>query len=152
MANNISGDLQNLNHSFEPFSNKLKGKAPSNSQNESSQTSGIVNNVEKNIAINEAAKVEAAKIKEAKQQSKDEASKIEEAVATISEFMSLPIRSVNFTQDDGTDKTVIKVFDSENKELIKQFPSEEVLEIAQKIVDLRQDVDNKAGILLDESI
>lgn len=152
MANNISGDLQNLNHSFEPLNNNLKGKAPSNSQNESSQTSGIVNNVEKNIAINEAAKIEAAKIKEAKQQSKDEASKIEEAVATISEFMSLPIRSVNFTQDDGTDKTVIKVFDSENKELIKQFPSEEVLEIAQKIVDLRQDVDNKAGILLDESI
>lgn len=147
MANNISGDLQSINQSFDPFNSKLKASEPSVSQENKSQMQTEALNRSKNIANNEAAKVE-----QVKEQSQEEAAKIEAAVATISEFMSLPIRSVNFTQDDGTDKTIIKVFDSENKELIKQFPSEEVLEIAQKIVDLRQDVDNKAGILLDESI
>ena len=77
---------------------------------------------------------------------------IEEAIETITEFMSLPIRSVNFKQDDGSDRTVIKVFDADTKELIKQFPSDEVLAIAQRIVELRQDVDRKTGILLDEKV
>ncbi|WP_448546794.1 flagellar protein FlaG [Thalassotalea fusca] len=80
------------------------------------------------------------------------ASEIEDAIETITEFMSLPLRSVNFKQDDGSDKTIIKVFDADTKELIKQFPSDEVLEIAQRIVELRQDVDRKTGILLDEKV
>lgn len=74
------------------------------------------------------------------------------AMQTISEFISMPVRTVNFTQDDGSEKTVIKIFDSESNELIKQFPSEEVLMIAQRIVELQQDISQKTGILLDESI
>jgi len=81
-----------------------------------------------------------------------EAEKVSEAMKTIAEFINMPVRTVNFTQDDGSEKTVIKIFDSENKELIKQFPSEEILSIAQKIVALREDVSKKTGILLDESI
>lgn len=82
----------------------------------------------------------------------EEASKVSNAMKTISEFINMPIRTVNFTQDDGSEKTVIKIFDSESNELIKQFPSEEILSIAQKIVELREDVSKKTGILLDESI
>ncbi|XPF93792.1 flagellar protein FlaG [Colwellia sp. RE-S-Sl-9] len=82
----------------------------------------------------------------------EEASIVSDAMKTISEFINMPIRTVNFTQDDGSDKTVIKIFDSENNELIKQFPSEEILSIAQRIVELREDVSKKTGILLDESI
>ncbi|WP_076419621.1 flagellar protein FlaG [Colwellia sp. UCD-KL20] len=82
----------------------------------------------------------------------DEANMVSDAMKTISEFINMPIRTVNFTQDDGSEKTVIKIFDSENNELIKQFPSEEILSIAQKIVELREDVSKKTGILLDESI
>lgn len=77
---------------------------------------------------------------------------LEDAVEVIADFMNLSIKNVNFAKDDGSDKTVIKVFDSESKELIKQFPSEEVLEIAQRIVELRQDVGKKTGILLDEKV
>lgn len=82
----------------------------------------------------------------------EEATLVADAMKTISEFISMPIRTVNFTQDDGSEKTVIKIFDSENNELIKQFPSEEILSIAQRIVELREDVSKKTGILLDESI
>lgn len=91
-------------------------------------------------------------VEESKKDIVEEASKVSDAMKTISEFINMPIRTVNFTQDDGSEKTVIKIFDSENNELIKQFPSEEILSIAQKIVELREDVSKKTGILLDESI
>ena len=50
------------------------------------------------------------------------------------------------------EKTVIKIFDSESNELIRQFPSEEILSIAQRIIDLQHDISQKTGILLDENI
>jgi flagellar protein FlaG len=77
---------------------------------------------------------------------------IDEALELISDFMQLSSRNINFQQDEASDKTVIKFFDSDSKELIKQFPSEEVLEIAQKIVALRQDVGEKTGIFLEEKV
>ncbi|SEK49739.1 Uncharacterized conserved protein, FlaG/YvyC family [Colwellia chukchiensis] len=77
---------------------------------------------------------------------------LDEALEVIADFMQLSSRNINFQQDDVSDKTVIKFFDTESKELIKQFPSEEVLEIAQKIIALRQDVGEKTGIFLEEKV
>lgn len=92
------------------------------------------------------------KEQEAQQANENVPKDVEEAVEIIAEFMNLPLKNVNFAQDDNSEKTVIKVFDSESKELIKQFPSEEVLEIAGKILALRQDVGEKTGIFLDEKV
>lgn len=97
------------------------------------------------------------KIKEhekvAENQNKEDTDKgLNEAIAVVSEFINQPPRNVNFTKDDDSGKTVIKVFDNESKELIKQFPSEELISIAQKIQALHQEVGEKAGILLDKRI
>ena len=85
-------------------------------------------------------------------ESLDQSVNVSDAMKTISEFINMPVRTVNFTQDDGSEKTVIKIFDSESNDLIKQFPSEEILSIAQRIIDLQQDISQKTGILLDENI
>ncbi len=77
---------------------------------------------------------------------------IEEAIEVIADFMQLSTQNVNFYKDETSDKTVIKVFDGESKDLIKQFPSEEFLDIANKILELRQDIGLKTGILLDEQV
>lgn len=77
---------------------------------------------------------------------------LEKALEVIESFMNLPRKNVNFAQHESSDKTIIKVFDAESQELIRQFPSEEALEIAQKIVELREDVGRKTGILLDEKV
>lgn len=98
-----------------------------------------------NTALKKAQDVEAKKIEQ-------EVEKLEEAYAEISEFMSLYNRNVNFSTDEQSEKTVIKVFDSDSQELIKQFPSEDLIELAQKIKQLRQDVDLKSGIFLDEKV
>jgi flagellar protein FlaG len=100
--------------------------------------------------LNEDKKAEDKKAEEKK--ALDQSVNVSDAMKTISEFINMPVRTVNFTQDDGSEKTVIKIFDSESNELIKQFPSEEILSIAQRIIDLQQDISQKTGILLDESI
>ena len=66
--------------------------------------------------------------------------------------MNQPPRNINFTRDNDSGKTVIKVFDIESQELIKQFPSEELISIAQKIQALHQEVGEKSGILLDKTV
>jgi flagellar protein FlaG len=102
-------------------------------------------------------KVKVNNLERLKAQDKDNAQakevlNLEGAIETIADFMQSPVHSINFQQDESTDKTIIKVFDVESNELIKQFPSEEVIEIAQKIIALRQDVGMKTGILLDEKV
>lgn len=84
--------------------------------------------------------------------SKESASELEEAIEVVADFMQLSTQNVNFQKDETSDKTIIKVFDTESKDLIKQFPSEEVIDIANKILALRQDIGMKTGILLDEQV
>jgi flagellar protein FlaG len=79
-------------------------------------------------------------------------SEIDEAIDVIADFMKVTTQNVNFYKDETSDKTVIKVYDGESKDLIKQFPSEEFLDIANKILALRQDIGLKTGILLDEQV
>lgn len=82
----------------------------------------------------------------------ENALELEEAVQVFTDFMQLSTQNVNFHKDETSEKTVIKVFDSESNDLIKQFPSEEVIDIAHKILELRQDIGLKTGILLDEQV
>jgi flagellar protein FlaG len=83
---------------------------------------------------------------------KENALELEDAVQVFTDFMQLSTKNVNFHKDETSEKTVIKVFDSESNDLIKQFPSEEVIDIAHKILELRQDIGLKTGILLDEQV
>lgn len=89
---------------------------------------------------------------ESKKNTKDSASELEEAIEVVADFMQLSTQNVNFQKDETSDKTIIKVFDTESQDLIKQFPSEEVIDIAHKILALRQDIGMKTGILLDEQV
>ncbi|XQW85814.1 flagellar protein FlaG [Thalassotalea piscium] len=99
-----------------------------------------------NVALRNLQKGEAEKTEE------EAVAEIEQAFEEISGFMNLYNRNVNFSMDEKSEKTVIKVFDSDSKELIKQFPSEDLVKLAQKIKELRQDVDLKSGIFLDEKV
>lgn len=158
MSINFSGNNPiNINDDLNQFNSKVKSSPDLAIEKDKDLKEPIVNEVEINIKkIAELQKIniqEEQGVEEKKGQTlTEEANLVSEAMATISEFINMPIRTVNFTQDDGSEKTVIKIYDSENNELIKQFPSEEILSIAQKIVELREDVSKKTGILLDESI
>lgn len=94
-------------------------------------------------------------IQQAQRSNTEEKSKeqsLEEAVSLVQDYLDKNQRGVNFSLDDSTEKTVIKVMDTKNQELVKQFPSEELLRIANKIKELEQELSNKVGIFLDSEV
>jgi flagellar protein FlaG len=55
---------------------------------------------------------------------------IEKALQQIQAYLNDSRRQLAFEQDASTDRTIIKVIDPASGEVIRQFPSEEVLKIA----------------------
>jgi len=58
---------------------------------------------------------------------------LESAVKAVQEFTRPMSGNLEFSLDDQTGKTIIKVVDTETNELIRQIPSEEMLEIARAL-------------------
>lgn len=73
---------------------------------------------------------EIAATKEAQATNRDQ---LDEAVKAVNDFVNAINNSLEFSIDDDTGITVVKVVDVETKEIIKQFPSEEVLSIAKAL-------------------
>lgn len=68
---------------------------------------------------------------------------LDEAVKAVNDFVNSVNNSLSFSVDDDTGKTVVKVIDTATKEVIKQFPSEEMMAIAKAL-------DNIKGLLVQQ--
>jgi flagellar protein FlaG len=62
---------------------------------------------------------------------------LNKAVKAVNDFVSTVNSSLKFSVDDDTGQTVVKVIDDATKEVIKQFPSEQMLEIAKALDSLK---------------
>lgn len=62
---------------------------------------------------------------------------VEEAAKTVNEFLKPINNSINFSLDEDTGITVVKVIDVATKEVIRQIPSEEMLVIAKAIDQMK---------------
>jgi len=80
--------------------------------------------------------------KSAQEQVEQRNEAIKEKVAEMNQYVQKLDRKLEFTVDDSSGDTVVKVIDSETDELIRQIPSEEVLRI-------KKAVDTYRGILLE---
>jgi len=69
---------------------------------------------------------------------------IQQAVEKIQMALSSKASALQFSLDDQTGKTVVRVVDRETGELIRQIPSEELMEIARAL-------DKMQGMLLKQS-
>ena len=58
---------------------------------------------------------------------------LKEAVKATNDFVSLVNNAVEFSLDDDTGITVVKVIDKNTKEVVRQIPSEEMLAIAKAL-------------------
>lgn len=67
----------------------------------------------------------------------------EKALGNLSAHVQNLQRSLQFSVDKGSGETVVRVIDTETKELIRQIPSEELLVIAARLRET-------AGVLLQE--
>ncbi|EWH09464.1 hypothetical protein DS2_12308 [Catenovulum agarivorans DS-2] len=97
---------------------------------------------------------ESAKVTEAEADTAIEGNEniLEQAVAEVSEFINAQNRQLNFDYDDSSNRSVIKVTDSESGEVIRQIPSEEMLKLAQRIGELRDDAGEAIGVLINREV
>ena len=74
-----------------------------------------------------------------------EREQLEKMAQQLQEFMGEMNRSLQFQVDQASGRDVIKVLDKNSGELIKQYPSEEVLSLVSKLSET-------AGILIDQTV
>lgn len=77
-------------------------------------------------------------------------SNIEQALDVISNAVS--IRSLTFSQDELSGKDIVTVLDSSTKEVIRQIPSEEVVQIARQVKRLQEEMNQAVGVLVDSKV
>lgn len=77
---------------------------------------------------------------------------IESAVAEVSEFVQSQRRNLDFTFNEGANRAVVQVTDTDTGELIRQIPSEEVLALSEKIRGLQFDVGEAVGVLFSREV
>lgn len=62
---------------------------------------------------------------------------VEAAVATIQDFVQSVRRDLNFSLEEGSGRVVVKVMDSGSGDVIRQIPSEEALQLAENLSEVR---------------
>jgi flagellar protein FlaG len=77
---------------------------------------------------------------------------LQQAVDVVNQAVALEQRSLSFSIDDVSGRSVIKVVDFETDELIKQIPSEELLKVAQDIKRLQDEMGQSIGLLIDSKV
>ncbi len=62
---------------------------------------------------------------------------VESAVSTIQEFVQSVRGNINFSVEDTSGRVVVKVTDSNSGDVIRQIPSEEALQLAESLEEVR---------------
>lgn len=97
----------------------------------------------RSTASNEAAQVLTEQSVAQTQKTEATREKLEEAVKQVNDFVQPFNNGLQFSLDDDTGKTIVKVIDKTTDEVIRQFPSEEMLGIAKAI-------DTMKGLLIQQ--
>jgi flagellar protein FlaG len=77
---------------------------------------------------------------------------LQQAVDVVNQAVAIEQRSLNFSIDEVSGRSIIKVIDYETNELIKQIPSEELLKVAQDIKRLQNEMGQSIGLLIDNKV
>lgn len=99
--------------------------------------------VQKNAENTEAKENKVSSSQKDKQQmSTDEVKEVVESFQEMSETIQTKL---SFSVDEENNEIVVKIYDKESEELIRQFPSDEMLSLQDKMSDL-------AGFLFDQKV
>jgi len=87
-------------------------------------------------------------LQNATQQPELDKQKLEEEVEKINQFLQQnERRTIQFTVDEESDRTVIRILDSKGEQ-IKQIPPEEILEISRRLAEQMDQQNELAGMLV----
>tara|TARA_B110001452_G_C15113208_1_gene388049 strand:+ start:287 stop:703 length:417 start_codon:yes stop_codon:yes gene_type:complete len=76
----------------------------------------------------------------------------EEATEVVTTFMENAMKDVAFSNKNEAGKLVIQIFDKETNELIKQFPADKIISMAEKIKDLHKEIESISGLIFDSHV
>jgi len=109
--------------------------APSSQSSQSSSNLKLVSgDSDVKAAVVDTGAAAKAKIKETEQ---DVAQRLENSVSKLNELVQSVQRDLQFSIDESSGDTVIKVLDTNTEEVIRQIPSEEVLALTRNIESLK---------------
>ena len=74
------------------------------------------------------------------------------ALETVTSFVESTMKNVRFLNESTSGKTVIKVIDKETSEIISQFPSDKIIDMAERIKSLREEISSASGIFIDDNV
>jgi len=69
------------------------------------------------------------------QHSEQDTKQLTEAVSKLNDYVQNIHRDLSFSVDKDSGETVVRVYDSETKEVIRQIPAEETLKLAASLKD-----------------
>lgn len=73
----------------------------------------------------------------------------EALVSKVENLSQIIRRNIEFSVDDATGQSVVRVVDSDTGELVRQIPSDEILNLISQVEEWREEL--KTGVLLDVS-
>ncbi|ABI56055.1 flagellar protein FlaG [Alkalilimnicola ehrlichii MLHE-1] len=74
---------------------------------------------------------------ETARQAEKAAEQVGQAVDRINDFVQVVQRDLEFSVHDDTGRTVVRVFDTNSEELVRQFPADEILALAEQLDRVR---------------
>lgn len=77
---------------------------------------------------------------------------LQKAVEDINAMVESKNRQLRFSIDDSSGKPVITVLDSENEDVIREIPTEEVRRLAARIEELQSELGMATGLLVDNRV
>ena len=77
---------------------------------------------------------------------------VSDAISDIRAFVESNQRALNFSVDEGTRRSVVSVTDANSGDIIRQIPSEEVLELAERIRELQTDFGSAVGVFFNREV
>ncbi|MBH0071064.1 flagellar protein FlaG [Pseudoalteromonas sp. NZS127] len=106
-------------------------------------TAGAIDDVKKSAS--QAQQYQSSADTAMQQQQSLEREQLEKVAQQLQDFMGEMNRSLQFKVDEDSGRDVIKVLDKATGDVIKQYPSEEVLSLVSKLSET-------AGLLIDQTV
>jgi flagellar protein FlaG len=117
-----------------PRSSAPDGKSVDGSKDSAGAKAVSASSVKVNAEVNQTEQPTMSAVEEFRQQQDAKKEEIvEKAVAKLNDYVQSTERKLEFQVDDDSGHTVVKVYDKNSEELIRQIPNEEALELAQKL-------------------
>lgn len=71
---------------------------------------------------------------------------VEDALSSVTDFVQSKNQALSFSFDEDSNRSIIKVTDAKSGDVIRQIPTEEVVQLSERIKELQSDVGETIGL------